>query len=162
MTKQLLTTIALLTIGYFIMRRKRRIDENGLAMLKKIEGLSLTAYEDGNGFSIGYGHFMKPGEPDTITKQQAERYLQQDIKWAEFAVWKHVDVKVTQNQFNALVSFVYNVGETQFRKSTMLRLLNEGDIKGALKQFPRWNKSQGEVLDGLIARRETEMEMFVS
>jgi lysozyme len=133
----------------------------GLAMLQRLEGFSATPYVDAHGYSIGYGHFIKAGESfTTITRDQALQLLQQDLVWAERAVRTNVLVPLTQSQFDALVSFVYNVGETNFRGSTLLRKLNAGDYEGALAEFPKWNRSGGDVVDALVERRAQEQQLF--
>lgn len=133
-------------------------------IIRDFEKLKLTAYlpTKDDVWTIGYGHTkgVKPGM--TITEEQAEIYLKEDVKWAEDAVNKLVKVKLNQNQFDALVSFVFNIGESQFSTSTMLRKLNVGDYEGASNEFPRWNKQKGKVLNGLIRRREMERTLFLT
>jgi lysozyme len=131
--------------------------------IKDHEGLRLTAYKDGGGvWTIGYGHTgADVREGLTIPLSEAERLLTRDLKTAEGHVNGAVQVKLTQNQFDAIVSFVYNVGGEAFRTSTMLRLLNAGDYVGAANQFPRWNKDNGKVVQGLINRRAKERDLFL-
>jgi lysozyme len=131
--------------------------------IKDHEGLRLTAYKDGGGvWTIGYGHTGSDvREGLTIPLSEAERLLTRDLRTAEGYVNRLVQVKLTQNQFDALVSFVYNLGGEAFANSTMLRLLNAGDYEGAAKQFPRWNKDNGKVVQGLINRRAKEQELFL-
>ncbi|MNS33466.1 Lysozyme RrrD [compost metagenome] len=131
--------------------------------IKDHEGLRLTAYKDGGGvWTIGYGHTGSDvREGLTIPLSEAERLLTRDLRVAEGYVNKLVQVKLTQNQFDALVSFVYNVGGDAFAKSTMLRLLNAGEYEGAANQFLRWNKDNGKVVDGLTNRRRKERELFL-
>ncbi|MNL10554.1 Lysozyme RrrD [compost metagenome] len=131
--------------------------------IKTAEGLRLTAYKDGGGvWTIGYGHTgADVREGLTIPLSEAERLLTRDLRVAENHVNGAVKVKLTQNQFDALVSFVYNVGGEAFRSSTMLKKLNTGDYLGAADQFPRWNKDNGKVVDGLTNRRREERELFL-
>ncbi|MNF24057.1 Lysozyme RrrD [compost metagenome] len=131
--------------------------------IKTAEGLRLTAYKDGGGvWTIGYGHTgADVREGLTIPLSEAERLLTRDLRVAENHVNGAVKVKLTQNQFDALVSFVYNVGGEAFRSSTMLKKLNAGDYLGAADQFPRWNKDNGKVVDGLTNRRREERELFL-
>lgn len=131
--------------------------------IKTAEGLRLTAYLDTGGvWTIGYGHTgADVREGLTIPLSEAERLLTRDLRVAENYVNGLVKVKLTQNQFDALVSFVYNVGGDAFKESTMLRLLNAGDYEGAANQFPRWNKDNGKVVNGLINRRREERELFL-
>jgi lysozyme len=95
-----------------------------------------------------------------ITKAGAEALLLHDLAWVETAIDTYVQVPLNQNQYDALASFIYNVGATAFRKSTMLNLLNKGDYDGAADQFPRWNKQKGKVLKGLTTRRQKEQTLF--
>lgn len=131
--------------------------------IKDAEGLRLTAYQDGGGvWTIGYGHTGADVRANlTIPLSEAERLLTKDLKTAEGYVNTGVLVKLTQNQFDALVSFVYNVGGGAFQSSTLLKLLNAGDYEGAANQLPRWNKDNGKVVQGLINRREKERQLFL-
>lgn len=131
--------------------------------IKDHEGLKLTAYKDGGGvWTIGYGHTgADVREGLTIPLSEAERLLTRDLRVAEGHVNRLVQVKLTQNQFDALVSLVYNIGGGAFEASTLLRMLNAGDYEGAASQFPRWNKDNGKVVDGLTNRRAKERELFL-
>lgn len=131
--------------------------------IKTAEGLRLTAYLDTGGvWTIGYGHTGGDvREGLTIPLSEAERLLTRDLRVAEGHVNDAVKVKLTQNQFDALVSFVYNVGGGAFRSSTLLKLLNAGDYDGAANQLPRWNKDNGKVVNGLTNRRREERELFL-
>lgn len=134
----------------------------GLALLKQHEGLSLTPYKDAAGlWTIGYGHLLKGGEWwDQITEAQASSLLADDVGTAEDAVNSLVKVPLNQAQFDALVSFVYNIGVGAFRRSTLLRLLNAGDYAGAAMQFPLWRKAGGKIVQGLVNRRAAEVALF--
>lgn len=131
--------------------------------IKTAEGLRLTAYLDTGGvWTIGYGHTGSDvREGLTIPLSEAERLLTRDLRVAEGHVNDAVKVKLTQNQFDALVSFVYNVGGGAFRSSTLLKLLNAGDYDGAANQLPRWNKDNGKTVPGLTNRRREERELFL-
>jgi GH24 family phage-related lysozyme (muramidase) len=132
-----------------------------LSLIKEFEGLRLEAYLcPAKVWTIGYGHTKtaKPGM--RITEGGAEALLRHDLEWVESTINKHVKVPLTQNQYDALASFIYNVGAGAFRKSTLLRLLNQGDYDGAAGQFQRWNKAGGQVLKGLTRRRKAEAEKF--
>lgn len=131
--------------------------------IKDHEGLRLTAYKDGGGvWTIGYGHTgADVREGLTIPLSEAERLLTLDLRVAEGHVNKLVQVNLNQNQFDALVSFVYNLGGDAFRSSTLLKLLNAGDYEGAANQFQRWNKDNGKVVPGLTNRRGKERELFL-
>ncbi|MEI6857140.1 lysozyme, partial [Psychrilyobacter sp.] len=96
--------------------------------------------------------------------EEAESLLKNDLSWAEGTVNKKVKVKINQNMFNALTSFVYNLGSSIFIESncTLLRKLNKEDYTGASNEFKRWNKSGGKVLNGLVARRKSEGNLFIN
>ena len=139
------------------------LSDNGIKILKEFEGLRLKEYIDAGGFlSIGYGHLLQNGErfEDGITEEKAEELLQQDVQDAEFVVDGMVTVPLTQNQFDALVSFAYNIGGDRFANSTLVRVLNEGKYNEVPYQLTRWNKSNGKVLKALVRRRNLEGELF--
>lgn len=133
-------------------------------LIKKWEKLRLVAYlpTPNDKWTIGWGHTYKVKPGMKITEAQAEKFFDEDTAWAQKAVNQLVTVGLTQHQFDALVSFVFNVGERAFRTSTLLRKLNAGDYQGAAEQFPRWNKQAGKVLRGLVRRRAEEMEYFLT
>lgn len=133
----------------------------GLRLIKEFEGLSLKAYVCPAGvLTIGYGttRGVKPGQ--VISEAEAEAMLREDVRQFERGVSEAVKVPLAQHEFDALVSFAYNVGLGAFRTSTLLRLLNKGDKAGAAAQFGRWNKAKGKVLAGLTRRRAAERAMF--
>ena len=134
----------------------------GLAHIKGWEGFRSYVYLDSAGKpTIGYGHLIKPYESfTTITEAEAARLLAKDVSTAENAVNAAVTVPLTQNQFDALVSFVYNVGAGAFSRSTMLKKLNQGDYFEAQKQFTRWVYAGGKVVPGLANRRLAESRLF--
>ena len=130
-------------------------------LVKEFEGFRPTAYLCPAGvWTIGYGTTENVEPGDEVTEQEAEEMLMGDLLEASKAIDDLVDVPLTQEQYDGLCSFIYNVGRDAFRNSTMLRLLNAGDYDGAAKQFPRWNKGGGRVLAGLTRRREAERQMF--
>ena len=144
-----------------------QISYNGLNLLKELEGFRKDAYLDTGGvWTIGYGTTRVEGKPVeaglTCTEAQAEKWLSDDIAWAQTAVNKLVKVPLKQGMFDALVSFVYNVGEEQFRRSTLLRLLNLGQHIEAGKQLLRWKYDNGKVINGLMNRRIKELAMYNS
>ena len=116
-----------------------KLSENGAKVLILREGLRLKAYKDTKGiWTIGVGHTgPEVVEGLVITKEKAHELFQKDVAWAEDAV-NLVKVPLTQNQFDALVSFVFNIGAGAWKRSTMLKMLNLGDYVGASKQFDRW------------------------
>lgn len=135
--------------------------KDGMALTKTGEGCELTAYQDQGGvWTNGYGntHNVIPGS--TITPEQAAADLQGNIAWAVACVNNFVTTELNQNQFDALVDFVFNVGATAFKNSTMLKLLNTGDIANAALEFARWNKVNGMVNKGLNNRRAAEVAVF--
>ncbi|HAV1600026.1 TPA: lysozyme [Enterobacter hormaechei subsp. xiangfangensis] len=142
--------------------------EKGIALIKEFEGCKLTAYQDSVGvWTIGYG-WTQPvdGKPIragmTIKQETAERLLKTGLVSYESDVSRLVKVGLTQGQFDALVSFTYNLGARSLSTSTLLRKLNAGDYAGAADEFLRWNKAGGKVLNGLTRRREAELALFLS
>lgn len=142
--------------------------EKGIALIKQFEGCKLTAYQDSVGvWTIGYG-WTQPvdGKPIragmTIKQETAERLLKTGLASYESDVSRLVKVGLTQGQFDALVSFTYNLGARSLSTSTLLRKLNAGDYAGAADEFLRWNKAGGKVLNGLTRRREAERALFLS
>lgn len=139
-----------------------------LDLIKSFEGCKLTAYPDpgsadGRPWTIGWGTTMGVVEGMTITQEQADAMLADDVQAVARLVNSLVKVKVNQNQFDALVSFAYNVGSGALGASTLLRLLNEGNYGGAADQFPRWTHGgNGEVLPGLVRRRAAERSLFLT
>ncbi len=138
-----------------------RTSENGLALIRQAEGLRLRAYKCPAGvWTIGYGTTAGVKEGLVITKERAEELLREDVKRFEDQVMRLVKVRLTQGQFDALVSFTYNLGAANLGNSTLLRLLNAGDYKGAAAQFDRWTKAGGKELPGLVKRRAAERALF--
>jgi GH24 family phage-related lysozyme (muramidase) len=142
--------------------------DKGIALIKQFEGCKLTAYQDSVGvWTIGYG-WTQPvdGKPiragKTIKQETAERLLKTGLVSYESDVSRLVKVGLTQGQFDALVSFTYNLGARSLSTSTLLRKLNAGDYAGAADEFLRWNKADGKVLNGLTRRREAERALFLS
>lgn len=145
----------------------RRINDLGLARIKQFEGLRLTAYRDSAGIlTIGYGHTsdalyrVEPGA--TITEAKATELLRHDLREAEAAVERLVTVSLTDNQFAALVSFVFNVGAGAFAKSTLLKKLNAGDYAAVPAELAKWTKAGGRHLKGLANRRAAEAGLWAT
>src|SRR4051812_24595227 len=135
----------------------RSINAAGLALVRAYEGLRLEAYQDTFGiWTIGYGHTrgVKPG--DSISAGQAEQLLEADLTEAEQAVAGLTRVPLTDNQFSALVSFVFNEGANAFARSTLLRKLNEGGYSLVPACLKSWIFDNGKVLPGLVKRRAAE------
>jgi len=163
----------------------RDLNDAGLELIKSFEGIpdgdpqtvNIDPYLDPIGiWTIGWGHAIEAGGaylrgkanrkaaqdlyPGGITMAQAETLLRGDVLDTCRDVEALVDVPLTDNQFAALVSFTFNLGRGSLAKSTLLKKLNAGDYAGASAEFQRWNKAGGKVLDGLVARREAESELF--
>jgi lysozyme len=134
----------------------------GLLALTQREGFAATPYPDHKGQSIGFGHLIKAGESFTsITRDQGMALLASDVQWATEAVAKAIKVPLSQGQFDALVSFAYNVGAPAFTRSTLVQRINAGD-PGASSEFGRWVYASGVVDSGLVARRHSEQSQFES
>lgn len=139
------------------------VSPRGLELIKKFEGFRATPYIcPGGKLTIGYGKVIKEGEYTSITKDQAESLLRSTVSSFERSLQKYVKVPLNQNQYDALISFIYNVGAGNFSKSTLVKLLNSGDYNGAANEFLKWVKSDGKVLRGLQRRREEEKALFLS
>lgn len=137
--------------------------KNGIALIKKFEGFRSKVYKDIAGKNtIGYGHLILPNENlVSITEFQAEELLKKDLGIAEQAVNRLIVVTINQNQFDALVSFAFNLGVRSLQMSTLRKLLNMSEYKNASKEFLKWCKSKGKVIDGLYKRRVEEMNLFL-
>lgn len=140
-----------------------KVSNAGIELVKQFEGLKLKAYRDSVGIpTIGYGHTHAVKDGDVITVQQADAFLREDLQVAELTVNTNVKVKMSQGQFDSLVSFVFNLGAGNFVKSTLLKKLNAGDYTGAAAEFGKWVNAGGVPLQGLIKRRAAEREMFTT
>ena len=149
-----------------------RTSENGIELVKAFEGLhkvksdgTVRSYRCPAGrWTIGYGHTHGVRSGETITPEEAEDLLRKDLQDCEAVVERLVKVDLTQNQFDALVSFVFNLGQGNFSSSTLLRKLNRGEYESAAEEFIRWNKARvdGELkaLPGLTRRRTAEAALF--
>jgi lysozyme len=145
-----------------------RVSPQGIELIKRFEGLELEAYQDiGGVWTVGYGHTgpdVRPGMK--ITERMAEALLRDDLRSREAAVRRLVRVALNQNEFDALASFVYNVGEGAFAKSTALKRLNRGDRLGAAQALQWWNKATigGGLrpVAGLTRRRTAESAVFMA
>lgn len=142
------------------------ISDAGLALIKSFEGLRLEAYPDpatgGDPWTIGYGHTGDVEQGQVITEAEADEILRQDVAQFEMCVNSVLLVPVTQGQFDALVSFAFNVGCRNLRNSTLLRKLNAGDVDGAAAEFAVWNRAAGKIMAGLSRRRAAERDIFMS
>lgn len=157
-------TAAVICYIFFSLKKNTsmKLSEKGLELLKSYESLRLTAYRDSGGvLTIGWGHTKGVKEGDTCTLAEATQFLLDDVAEAEKAINKQ-NLNLNQNQYDALVSFVFNVGADAFKKSTLLKELkknpnNQDNIK---REFRRWNIDNGKIVDGLINRREKEIKLY--
>lgn len=137
------------------------ISNKGIGIIKQFEGCQLNAYQDAVGvWTIGYGHTKNVSEGDIISSAQAEALLVKELKEYENYVNDLVTVPLFDYQFDALVSWTYNLGPTNLKSSTMLKVLNEGKYNEVPDQMRRWNRAGGKVLEGLVIRRDYEAKLF--
>lgn len=133
----------------------------GLALIAHFEGTRTTAYKDTVGVTtICTGHTKYVRMGDRRTLGECEQFLREDAGEAGQAVSRLVTTQLTQDQYDALTSFVFNLGAGNLQRSTLLRKINQGDCLGAVREFPRWNRAGGVVLPGLVKRRAAEAELF--
>ena len=153
-----------------------QMSENGLTLLTQWEGFKLTVYKDSAGLpTIGVGHLLTKSElssgkitingvpvdyTDGLTEQQVTDLLGQDVEPASAAVNSGVKVPLDQNQFDALVSFTFNVGVGAFTGSTLLKLLNQKQYDQVPTQLLRWTRAGGKVVQGLVNRRNNEIKLW--
>ena len=137
------------------------ISGEGISLIKKFEGCELESYQDSVGvWTIGYGHTKDVKEGMTISKEQADNMLLNELDEYCEHVEKAVQVNLDQCQFDALVSWTYNLGPTNLNKSSMLVEINNKNWDEVPHQIKRWNKAGGKVLQGLVRRREAEALLF--
>ena len=146
----------------------RQINQAGLDLIKRFEGFEARAYLDAVGVpTIGYGHTRTVSADDVnagrqIDEQTAESLLQEDCDSAQADVERYIDAELNDNQFSALVSFVFNLGGGALRGSTLRRRLNAGDYDAVPSELARWVYAGGRVLNGLVRRRRAEGELFTT
>ncbi|CDG95228.1 putative lysozyme [Xenorhabdus bovienii str. puntauvense] len=142
------------------------ISENGINKIKSYEGLRLHAYPGpatgAEPWTIGYGHTKGVKPEQIITEQQAETFLHEDLIPIYAEIQRIVKVPLTQGQFDALCSFIFNLGVGNFIHSTLLKKLNLADYQGAAEEFLKWDRADGRVLADLRVRRASEQKMFMS
>jgi len=141
--------------------------KNGLHLTEQFEGCRLTAYPDpgtgGDPWTIGYGHTGSDVHVGlTITQEQAEELLMKDVQKAANDVKAKVTTDITQEEFDALVDFVFNCGAGNFNGSTLLKKINAGDMEGASHEFEKWDMAAGKHMAGLLRRRHAEAQEFLS
>lgn len=145
----------------FLSTSHQTISHTGIDLIKRFEGFRSNAYLcPGNIWTIGYGHTATAKAGMTISKLNAYTLLVEDIKKFQSLVSQKVTVELNQNQFDALVSFTFNVGSSAFANSTLRRLLNRGEYAQAAKEFHRWIYANGTKLPGLVRRRQAEYDLF--
>jgi lysozyme len=171
MLKKLLVSVGIAVLIFFaqqlsfiqtLERDIVAITESTFKLLVQFEGKRNKAYQDSKGlWTIGIGHLIKPTEQHllhaVLTDEQVEELFRSDLKWCDEAIATSVKVSITQNQYDALTSLCYNIGDTQFKKSSVVRTLNEGNYAAAAEHFLDWvNPSV------LKPRRQKEKELFLS
>ena len=138
-----------------------KISQEGLSLIKKFEGCELEAYKCAAGvWTIGYGSTHGIEEDMSISKERAEELLLEDVEKFETFVLDAVEMPMSQHQFDAMVSWTFNLGPSNLNASTLLKVLNKGDYEDVPAQIKRWNKASGQVLEGLTRRREAEALLF--
>ncbi len=138
-----------------------KISEEGISLIKSYEGCELKAYQDSVGvWTIGYGHIKDVKEGDQINQDEAEHLLKEEMPEYEGYINDMVKVPLQQNQFDALCSWVFNLGPKNLSESTLLRVLNDQKYNEVPEQIKRWNKAGGVILGGLVKRREAEANLF--
>ena len=146
-----------------IYRTQMNIGTKGLEMIKHFEGLELNAYQCAAGvWTIGYGHTKDVQKGMVISEDTANEMLVEELNEYENYINTLVNVELNQNQFDAMVSWVYNLGGGNLKASTLLKVLNAGDYAGVPAQMMRWNKAGGKVLEGLTRRRQAEADLFAN
>lgn len=140
---------------------KMEYSKSCLALIESFESCRTVAYRDTGGvWTIGYGHTYNVHEGDSMSVAEAERWLIFDIGYTVAFLNRVIRVPLTQEQFDALVDFVFNVGVGNFSESRLLQFLNVGNFAKAADEFSRWDKVGGAVVAGLLRRREAEKELF--
>lgn len=141
-----------------------KISESGIRFIEKNEGVRLKAYQDeAHVWTIGAGHTGKHVHKGmVVTKERVDELLRIDAEHAENAVNHYVDWHLTQNEFDALVDFTFNLGSGALHKSTLIKKVNKGDMLGAADEFKRWVHAGGHISNGLVERRKRDKELFLS
>jgi len=145
----------------------RHVSNKGLQLIKQFEGFSSVIYKDSAGLpTIGYGHLVLPQEltsfKNSITKSQAEALLKVDLQVAEHAVSRLIKTPLTDNQFDSLVSFTFNLGSATLQRSTLRAKVNRAEHEQVPAEFMRWVYAGGRIIPGLIRRRHAEASLYSS
>lgn len=143
------------------------INDKTLKLIKQFEGLRLEAYPDpgsknGLPWTIGYGHTKGVKRGDKITAAQAEKFLIEDLKESEAVIKKYVKTALNENQYGAAVSFIHNIGEGQFAKSSVLRYINLNRMDEVPGRMALYRMNDGKVMAGLVRRRTAEGELWMT
>jgi len=139
-----------------------KLSQNGFELIKGFEGLRLTAYQDSVGvWTIGYGHTQGVYAGMTITSEQANNFLKQDIDNHLPGIYKYVTVEMNQNQFDALASFHFNLGVNILQGSTLLTYINSKNWQAAANEMKKYVNGNGVPIPGLITRRKLEADLFL-
>lgn len=156
-----------------------QLSHEGLLLLRALEGVEAEPYRDSAGYlTVGCGHLLTRDELSSgkiycgdqvlrwkdgpLTDAEIDALLAEDVSWSEACVEACVRVQLTQQQYDALVIFAYNIGSSAFRESTLCRLLNAGEYEAVPDQMRRWNKAAGQVIRGLVHRREREIAHWLA
>ena len=142
-----------------------KTSQKGLTLIKKFEGFSDKEYICPAGkITIGYGHVILPNEdfPQPMTRLDGELLLKKDLEPRESALNKFLKVKINQNQFDALISLIYNIGVENFKQSTLLKFINDKLFDKLPDQFRRWKYINKVVSKGLLNRREEEIKLWLA
>ncbi len=145
----------------------REVNQAGVDLIRRFEGCRLDAYPDpgtgGDPWTIGYGATGPGIAPGVVwTQEEAEARLVEDIAQFAGAVERALTVPVSANEFAAMVALAFNIGAGAFKKSTLLRLVNDGHFEAAAEQFLRWNRAGGREMPGLTRRRQAERQLFLT
>ena len=158
----IITAIITSLLGVCMLKGSLIKDEN-LNFIREVEGFERKAYQDEGGvWTIGYGHTRGVKEGDNISTHKANMYLNTDLIIFEIQLQKLIRADLNPNQYLALLSFIYNIGATQFADSTLLKYVNEGKFELVPDELRKWNKVNNEVSLGLTRRREREANLFMS
>ena len=160
--KRYYTTILITLLGVWMLKGSLLQDKN-LNFIREVEGFKREAYQDEGGvWTIGYGHTRGVKEGDTVSTHKANMYLNTDLVIFEIQLQKLIRADLNPNQYLALLSFIYNIGATQFANSTVLKYVNEGKFELVPDELRKWNKVNNEVSLGLTRRREKEAKLFMN
>ena len=140
-----------------------KVSQNGLALIQRFEGFEPQIYKDAAGYpTIGYGHLIRKGEDFSqgLTREEGKVLLQQDAAFAEAAVKRLIQIRLSQSQFDALVSFTFNLGGGALQRSTLRRKVNRAEHAEVPSELLRWVWAGGRKLRGLIRRRQAEARLY--